>query len=189
MNILCEELPQSFIISGEEYPIKTDFKTWIRVGMILSDKSLDAKTAVLEVLKAVFFLPPKKIDEAVYEIISFYTKKNRYEGKRCEAPSRAVYDFSYDAELIYSAFLSDYGIDLLTAKLHWWQFLALFYNLSDKTQFIKVVGYRRKRLSEISDKREKQFYKRMKDYYRLPDNRTVDEKEADAVRAISAVFS
>ena len=40
-------------------------------------------------------------------------------------------------------FLEQYGIDLTQEHdLHWWRFKAMFDSLSEKTQFVKIMGYR-----------------------------------------------
>jgi hypothetical protein len=53
----------------------------------------------------------------------------------------------------------------------------LFDGLNDSTQFIKVVGYRSIKLSDIKDKEQKKYYRKMKQLYKLPDTRTQEEKE------------
>ena len=73
-----------------------------------------------------------------------------------------------------------YKIDLNSIKyLHWWKFKALFKSLNEKTQFVKIMGYRAMNLSKIKDKEMKSNYKRMQKLYALPDMRTEEEKEAD----------
>ena len=46
-----------------------------------------------------------------------------------------LYSFSKDAGFIFSAFRQTHGIDLETAELHWWKFLALFMDLGAETTF------------------------------------------------------
>ena len=63
--------------------------------------------------------------------------------------------FEDDAPYIYSSFMETYGIDLLTAKLHWWQFLALFRGLfihyKDITSYRGYEGDDKEMLKARSD--------------------------------------
>ena len=121
--------------------------------------------------------------------MDFYsTEKLQKSNKRSEKKSKRVYDFEIDSELIYAAFMQQYKIDLSTVDLHWWKFKALFNSLSEDTQFIKVVRYRSMDLSKIKDKDQKKFYREMKSFYRLPDNRTEKEKEEGLNNALSGLF-
>lgn len=53
-----------------------------------------------------------------------------------------VLDYAIDADYIYAAFLSQYGIDLLDVKeLHWHKFLALFKGLKDDEMICKIMSY------------------------------------------------
>ncbi len=98
------------------------------------------------------------------------------------------YDFECDDGMIYAAFLQQYRVDLSKCDMHWKEFKALFDNLSDDTQFIKVVQYRNVELSKIKDKEQKAFYRRMKQIYALPDKRTQEEKNADFDEAFGDMF-
>ena len=40
MNILTDGLPDGVYIDGEFYPVYTDFKNWIKIDGLLSDKDL-----------------------------------------------------------------------------------------------------------------------------------------------------
>lgn len=87
--------------------------------------------------------------------------------------------------MIYAGFFQQYGLDLLTADLHWWQFKALLSGLSENTAFMQIMHYRSVNIAEVKNPKEKKFYRRMKELYRLQDNRTENEREA----AISEVFA
>ena len=52
-------------------------------------------------------------------------------------------DYELDSDYIYSAFLSQYGIDLLEVEdLHWHKFLALMKGLKDDEIICKIMSYR-----------------------------------------------
>ena len=52
-------------------------------------------------------------------------------------------DYELDSDLIYSAFLQQYGIDLAEVKeLHWHKFCALLRGITDDTKLGQVMQYR-----------------------------------------------
>jgi len=80
--------------------------------------------------------------------------------------------------------MQQYNIDLQEIKyMHWWKFKALFNGLAENTEIVKIMGYRAVNLSKIKDKEQKNFYKRMKKIYALPDTRSQEEKESEFARA------
>ena len=123
-------------------------------------------------------------------MIGFYlgNAKEQTEQKNNHTKSKMIFDFTYDAEMIFSAFMQQYKIDLTTAQMHWWKFKALFSGLSDETQFIKAVQYRGMDLSKIKDKEQKKFYKSMKKLYKLPDKRCDEQKEMDFIDSFEKLF-
>ena len=80
-----------------------------------------------------------------------------------------------DADYIYSAFMSQYNIDLQDIEyLHWWKFRALFDSLNENNRLSKIIQYRSMDLSKIKDKEQKKFYKNMKKLYKID---TISEEE------------
>ena len=180
MNILTDTLPEELDICGKTYHIKSDFKTWIKFSQIVFSGEIDYKK-LAKALRLVLDELPPGLEETVNAVMNFYNPPKKQSKAQKSKNQKRVYDFDYDAELIYSAFLQQYKIDLTTAELHWWQFKALLDCLTDETNFIKVVGYRSINLSEIKNKEQKKFYREMKELHKLPDNRTEEQKEADFV--------
>lgn len=102
------------------------------------------------------------------------TNHNRY---------NQIYSYEFDDTYIYSAFLQQYHIDLQEVEyMHWWKFKALFDGLSEETEIVKIMGYRSINLSQIKDMERRNFYKKMKKLYALPDMRTQEEKEVEFAR-------
>ncbi len=186
MNILTDELPKALNICGEVCPIRYDFKTWIKFTQICSGKIGTKET--VEILSLIFYKLPKRFDKTLEAIMEFYAPKKLKSSVKSSSSTKKFYDFDFDSDLIYSAFLQQYKIDLCTADLHWHQFKSLFDGLTDNTQFVKVLQYRNIDLSKIKDKEQKKFYAQMKELYRLPDNRTEEEKEKDLNNSLSGLF-
>lgn len=68
--------------------------------------------------------------------------------------------------------------------MHWWKFKALFHALDENLEFMKIMRYRAVDITKIP-KEQKDFYRKMKQIYALPDNRTEEEKEQDFISSLS----
>lgn len=161
---LYQKPPESIVVSDVEYPVETDFRAWIRFqGILLADGTNDDKAAKICDLMVEMGLPQTK--ESLDAMLQFYagasTENNTGGGKNVWA-----YDFEKDSEYIFSAFLDSYGIDLTTAKLHWWRFKALFKSLPEDCQMCKIMMYRTIDLKKVP-KDQRKFYREMKARYDL----------------------
>ena len=182
-NILLDQLPQ---YSKSGLKIRTDFRESIKFELLMQDNKISQKEKIMLALKLYYYDISKITDikKAVEDMLWFYRcGKNDKEEKSeeyAEEKVKQIYSYEFDDEYIYSAFMEQYKIDLNSIKyLHWWKFKALFNSLNEKTQFVKIMGYRAMNLSKIKDKEMKSNYKRMQKLYALPDMRTEEEKEAD----------
>ncbi len=178
MNFWVTPLPTTVTIGGKEYPIYTDFRVWVKCGMLLEREKNPISLAV-ELLTLCYPALPPSFEGAMEGIFSFYTGQNQT--KRDGAKSKPLYSFDYDGDLIYAAFYSQYGIDLAHASLHWYQFRALFAGLEENSRFAEVLGAREINLSKISDPAQKAYYRKLKANYHLP-------TEVDAADGLEALF-
>lgn len=179
MNILIDLLPETIEIEDVEYDINSDFRTSMLFELMMSDNELDDKQKIKQALELYYPKIPKNINEATDQLLWFYrcgkdvrTSKSSTKGK-----STQIYDFDFDDDYIYSAFLDQYGIDLQDANLHWWKFKAMFKSLRENNEIVKIMGYRSTDLSKIKDKDEKAHYKKMKDLYEIQNHMSKDENE------------
>ena len=188
MSIITTALPDCLTVSGKECKIKTDFKTWLKFSEIISG-GIESITDTAPLFCLVFEEIPPNFYEGLSAMFEFYTHNAKTTADSSSDKSRKnVFDFDYDGNLIYAAFLQQYNIDLCNANMHWWQFKSLFDSLSEETQFIKVVQYRMIDLSKIKDKEQKKFYRKMKSAYALPDKRSEKQKESDMNEVLSGFF-
>ena len=187
MSTLTKGLPEHLIIRGVKCPIRTDFKTWLIFSQLISDTS-EINKNLAQIFKLVFYELPPNFYDAINEMMKFYTgeEPNKKNGEKTER--KKMFDFEYDSDLIYSAFVQQYKIDLYDVDLHWWKFKSLFANLTEDTNFVKVVQYRGMDISKIKDKEQKKFYQKMKRFYKLPDNRSEEQKEVDFAKTIEKMF-
>ena len=182
MNIILDKLPNEY----EGLKIETNFRSFILFELLMQDKNVDEKNKIILALNLFYKEPPQDIKKAIDGILWFYTRgKTENKEKSDEKSTRNnIYSFEYDADLIYSAFLSQYGIDLNEIEyLHWWKFKSLFEGLNEENKICKYMQYRSIDLSKIKDKEEKKKYKKLKQLCALPDERTEEEKEQDFAEA------
>ena len=183
MNIITDKFPESVGFSGEEFPIKTDFKVWLRFYEIITDKNKSPAKRFTDAVLCCFDSDKcKKLPDS-YEVtlsllFGFFAGG---EAKKDGKPKKEkVFDFSEDAEYIFVSFLSEYGIDLSESSMHWYKFLALLGGLSEKSPLKKAVAWRCVNLAEIEDTKRRNYCRKMKEFYRLKGgkNSTLDEKSA-----------
>lgn len=191
MNILVDELPTTLLIKGKEYPINEDFTAIIILEQMLSDKELTDSQKSVEMLNILFSkeIPPNNMETA--QQIEWYYRCGRVESERRKKAlakhinsrrgkrlNDEIYDFDYDAPMIYAAFMQIYRVDLNNTFLHWWKFKAMFDSLPDECEFGKAMKYRATDISKIKDKDEKQRIITLQNFYAIPSKLTAEEKAA-----------
>lgn len=77
------------------------------------------------------------------------------------------FDYAFDAPFIVAAFQQAYHIDLTSARLHWFRFLALFHGLPETTKFSRILEIRQKDTSRMTGE-ELEVWEELKDLYALP---------------------
>lgn len=167
-------LPTNVDINNKKYEIRSDFRTSILFSNIVENEEL-TEDIILKILELYYpkwnELNEKDIERAFDNILWFYKSEENEEiekGKNNNSNNGKIYDYEKDANYIYSAFLSQYNIDLQSIDyLHWWKFKALFDSLNDDNKIVEIMRYRAMDLFKIEDKEQKKFYKKMKDLYSL----------------------
>lgn len=185
-NMLIDKLPKTVMISGAEVPIETNFRTGILFELMMQDDTVDDIQKILCALDMFYGARPFKVNEAIDQILWFYSagkewRKDNEQSSGAGGGARRIYSFEYDDDYIYSAFLSQYGIDLQNIKyLHWWKFKAMFHGLSEDQEIVKIMGYRGMKITGSMSKDQRRFYKRMQSLYALPIPKDEQEKQ-DAI--------
>ena len=171
MNILIDLLPSSVKIDSTEYEINSDFRTSVLFSLLMEDDNLSKEEKVLQALNLYYPVVPDNSEEAIKQIKWFYScgkLDNPIGNKKARTSSKKVFDFEVDANYIYSAFMSQYNIDLQDIEqLHWWKFKALLEGLKEDNKLSKIIEYRSVDLSKIKDKEQRKFYKDMQKQYSL----------------------
>ena len=130
-------LPNVVEINGRPYSIYTDFRVWMRFANDAKYMKSDEYMDVSYIFKNDM---PKYCNLNI--LLDFCFPKS--ELPRNKGNSKEIhFDYVLDADYIYAAFMSQYGIDLIEIEeLHWHKFLALFKGLKDDEIICKIMGYR-----------------------------------------------
>ena len=186
MNLLTHDL-KDIVQDRIKVGFDTDFRTSILFELLMQREDIKIKLKIRKTLELYYpdLSQITDLEMALKDIMWFYQcgkeKKTSHKNKKINNGKKDyIYSYEYDAEYIYSAFMQQYNIDLTEIEyLHWWKFRALFEGLNKDTKIVEIMGYRAMDLSKIKDKKEKKFYKKMKELYALPDMRTTLQKEQD----------
>lgn len=190
MNIITDRLPETVIFGGKKYPIKTDFKVWLRFHGIITDKNKSPAEKFTDAVLCCFDSEkckklPDNYEETMSVLFSFFAGMPK-EAKTAK-PVEKVFDFTQDSEYIFVSFLAEYGIDLSESSMHWYKFLTLLGGLSESSQLKKAIAWRSVNLADIKDSKKRSLYRKMKEFYSLKD-KTPALNEKDFAEKLSKAF-
>lgn len=153
--MILSKLPTT--LDGREIP--TDFRTWLKYGHIWESSLLNTEKVRLT-FKLILKTEPFEGHEDLGKWLNLFAWFYRC-GKesRNSLPVRErVLDWAADELTIWADFKMYVGIDLRSARLHWWEFMALFSSLPNHSQIKEIIGLRGMDLSEIKDPTMRQKY-------------------------------
>ena len=154
MNMLTDSLPRSLTVAGSAYPIDTDYRAWIRYELLLtSDTGKTDEEIFREILRLVF---PEETSNG-------------------GSGGEELFRYDYDDGYIAAAFKQQYGVCLSREQLHWWEFRAYMLALSEDTEFVKIMGFRCMRIDPKLPAASRNYYQRMKQLYKLPVAKELEE--------------
>ena len=160
-NVMLDELPDMW----EGYPIDADFRIGIQICQIMEDGDLSDSEKWIRSAELLFrgiYPDIQYYEEAVMWFVSGWNHDN---SKKSKDRTR-VLDYDIDQWRLYSAFKAQYGIDLNTVNMHYWQFMGLLTTLNE-CSFTKVVDLRMKKINSKMSKEEKANLKKAKEIYAL----------------------
>lgn len=173
-----EDLPRSINVSGRDYPIQADFRTWVRVDSIIQDNAIPEELKLPVICRAIgldlFAFKGEQTDLWQALMGFFYCGKQPKES-HAKTNGRQAYRFDYDMDFIYAAFRQQYNINLLEVDLHWFEFKALFNALTEETMIVKIIGFRTRDISKLKGDERKQAQE-LERYYRLPDDESIEKE-------------
>jgi hypothetical protein len=148
--------------------------------MAFEDNDLVPQERQLIMLANLYPKIPANLEEAMSKAMWFLGCGKEEDDR--DNPMR-LFGWSHDAAYIFAAFRQTHGIDLETADMHWWKFIALFMDLGSETTFSNLVGLRKKLKTGKASKDERAAAAEMQSVIQLPeiDTRTLDEKDAQHI--------
>ena len=159
--MLLQKLPTKLL--GR--PIETDFRKWMRFSVMWQSRELTVQEKAALSLLNVFGETPEDQEGALAAVLDFYLC-----GKEPGEPERErLVDWEWDGDCIWADFRMYAGINLHTAKLHWWEFMALFGSLPKDSHIKQRIEIRAMDLSKIKDPETRAAYQRAKDAVALDD--------------------
>lgn len=138
MNLIKRGLPDTVTIGGKPFFINTDYRVWMRFCNEFEKWSRESDLEIAYIF--VDCVPPIQSSEDMQAILDFAYPPTVI--PRGGGGGGRVIDYEVDADYIYSAFLSQYGIDLTETDMHWHKFRALLNGLNSSTRMYEIMGYR-----------------------------------------------
>ena len=173
IDLTKKALPNTVTVGGKAFSINTDYRVWLRFVTEFEkwDKKGSMDISYLFPLGQPFFREKSDYND----IFEFAYPKNIV--PRGEPSTEKIYDYMIDSDYIYSAFMQQYGIDLLSVDMHWHQFCALFNGISEGTRFHEIMGYRSYTGGKI--KSQDEIYRKLKYAWEIPIEETEEEIMAE----------
>lgn len=156
--------------------IDPDFRHMVRLsaayshGEVEADPEAFARQLCQQFYTGIYI--PRVFVELWQGVIDFYLA-----GEQAAEPAAAkpasrpdtgpAFDYRCDAPYIVAAFQQAYGIDLTTAKLHWFRFRALFAALPEDTLMAKIINWRTLDLADYEGSM-REHYTALKERFALP---------------------
>lgn len=191
MNILVDELPTTVGIDGVEYQFNSNFRHLILFENLMLEEGISPEEKTSAALNLFYPKIPRNLSAAGDFMALFYgggeaQVNSKFVKKGLKSlENKRIYDFDFDSNYIYAAFLSQYGLDLQDIEyLHWWKFKAMFHALSEDNKICKIMEYRAVKIDNSMSKNQREFYAKMKDLYRIPLSDSEQEKHDRVVYAL-----
>lgn len=168
IDLTKKALPNTILVGGRAFSINTDYRIWMRFEIELlnsNGKDLDVSYIFRSEMPHSVYIP---------ELLAFSRPKDILP-RDIGGEKVVAYDFEYDSDYIYAAFMGQYGIDLLDIdNLHWHKFLALFKGLNESTRLREIMGYR---CYSKSEKKDIDQYEKLRMAWAI-ERETPEEKES-----------
>ncbi|QCT70827.1 bacteriophage Gp15 family protein [Eubacterium maltosivorans] len=190
--IFTQRLPKTVEVDGHHYPIDPDYRVMAAFEVNMQEKRGDERAVIAATL--LLFYPegiPANIEMAAQKMLWFYQCGKEEKSREAESSRhpKQVYSFKADEGYIFSAFLDQYGINLLEVEfMHWWVFRRLFNGLKADNEIVKIMGYRSVKIDSKMPPEKRHLYRKLQKQYQLPDYRTEEQREKDMVTALSSFF-
>lgn len=174
INLIDKALPNTIMVGGKAFIVNTDFRIWMRLEIELSKGKFPLEVSYIFDGE----IPPTC---AIEELMVFARPKDELP-RALNNDGVIALDYELDSDLIYAAFLGQYGIDLTEVEhLHWHKFLALIKGLNSQTRLSEVMGYRCYKKS----RKDEDMYEKLKFAWEI----VRDDTNQEEIDAFSKAFT
>lgn len=173
-------LPESVIIDGKEFAIRSDFRAILDIIEVLNGPELDAEERVFFALLIfypdVYEIPLDNLPEALRKCFWFINGGEEETDNVRKSPR--LMDWEKDFPLIIAPVNRVVGHEIRSdAHFHWWSFLSAYMEIGECT-FAQVVHIRDKRAKgKALDKFDKDWYRQNHELVDLKAKTTSAEDE------------
>lgn len=180
-NVMLDPIPTMW----EGFPIDSDFRIGIQICQIFEDKELLDAERFAQAAGLLFPGIMPELPEQAEAVKWFLSEWNHDKTSKSKNLVR-VLDYDIDQWRIYSAFRHQYGIDLNTADMHYWQFMGMLTTLDD-CAFTRIIDIRSKKVKPKMPKEEKEALLKAKAVYGLEQPKEkvsaeIKEKQQEAIK-------
>jgi len=180
-----EMLPTYLIINDIKCELRTDYRYGLTVMHAFNDPELTDFEKVYITVKILFKNIPDGVElNELYEKAVWFLDCGNIIDENADVvkPSKALYDWEQDEQMIFSAINKVAGKEVrLVEYMHWWTFIGLFNEIGEGV-FSTILSIRsKKQKGKKLDKWEREYYRNNKSKIDLQSNkkrRSEDEQDA-----------
>lgn len=178
------QLPKTLTVGGTDYPIRSDFRTILRIYAAFEDKELteheQAYLCMVNIYPDFEKIPDEHLQEACEKAYWFVGGGDT---PQSEPEKTKMLDWKQDENILFPAINKAAGFIVREREyLHWWEFLGFFGEIGDGL-FSSVMNIRSKKAKgKPLEKHEKEFYKKNKNLINIKTPEDIEaEEELNAV--------
>ena len=167
------DLPQTVIIEGKDYAVRTDYRVILEIFVMLNDPDLTDGDKVEALMQMFYVERPDDTEQGLQAFADFIEPRKRVNGNR---PS--LVDWEEDFDLIAAGVNHVLGTECRALPyLHWRSFLGAYMEISPDSLFSHVISIRAKlKAGKKLEKWEQAWYRKNKNLVDLPQKFSSSEK-------------
>lgn len=177
--------PEYVKVGDKKYKINTDFRVAIKCNEVAQDESIKDYERALAIIYMLFgdeALENQEDQQKLLELGMRYLMLNKKPSEGSD--EKPDMDFSQDMDYIIASFMSDYKIDLINTKMHWWTFYNLLSGLSNSELgncciLNRIRNLRNMDASQIKDSKQRQKIIDAQKQFALKEKEKVMTKEQE----------
>lgn len=165
-NVMLDKLPEEY----KGYAINSDFRIGIQMFQIMNDTELSEMERFYKACELLFdvdgadqFPDMQTMQDGIQWFLSGWYTDNPVNDEKKEHKDM---DYDIDQWRIFSAFLTQFGINLNEADMHFWVFMGLLSTL-EECSFTRIVDIRTKKIDPKLKPSDKAELKKVKERYAL----------------------